>query len=124
MCPPYLRAYPYLPTLNKPKLYPCSVVEEELRGIAREIKRQQAPAPRRPAIPLPRASSRPAVATRRQGSNGGLRRQSSGPTAAAAAAAAAAELQRQPSSSSFLLRQRDSKVAPASPPAAPAEGQQ
>ena len=39
-----------------------SVIEEELRGIAREVKRQQAP--RRPAIPLPRAASRPGLPQR------------------------------------------------------------
>lgn len=45
------------------------MVEEELRGIAREVKRQQAP--RRPAIPLPRAASRPGLPLRRRDSGGG-----------------------------------------------------
>lgn len=45
------------------------MIEEELRGIAREVKRQQAP--RRPAIPLPRAGSRPGLPIRRRNSGGG-----------------------------------------------------
>lgn len=55
---------PALHAPNGPHLR--SVVEEELRGIAREVKRQSAP--RRPAIPLPRAGSRPSLAARRQAS--------------------------------------------------------
>lgn len=99
----------------------CSVIEEELRGIAREVKRQQAP--RRPAIPLPRAASRPALAAaaRRQtsGANGGsgagaaLRRQGSYGLAAAlrrqgSSAGAAAPVPRQPSTSSFPLQRQAS----------------
>ena len=67
-----------------PRLPPplCSVVEEELRGIAREVKRQSAP--RRPALPLPRAGSRPGLAARRQpsGALAAMRRAGSGGGAA------------------------------------------
>ncbi len=59
---PCCRKYCFLP-------HPCSVIEEELRGIAREVKRQQAP--RRPAIPLPRSGSRPGLPLRRRDSGGG-----------------------------------------------------
>ena len=53
-----------------------SVIEVELRGIAREVKRQQAP--RRPAIPLPRAASRSRPAPPRQRQRGWRARGSGG----------------------------------------------
>ena len=55
--------------LLPPPLCVSRVIEEELRGIAREVKRQQAP--RRPAIPLPRSGSRPGLPIRRRNSGGG-----------------------------------------------------
>jgi hypothetical protein len=99
-----------------------SVVEEELRGIAREVKRQQAPA-KRSAIPVPRSGSRPnttvgaAAALRRQSSasrSGTLRRQPSGGAAPAGAVAsqAAGAPMRQPSSSSFQLQRQHSDPQP------------
>jgi hypothetical protein len=100
----------------------CSVVEEELRSIAREVRRQQAP--RRPAIPLPRAASRAppaplpapgggggeAAALRRRPSSSGSRglalpRQRSGsvPPAAVARSHCGEQLQGQSSGSSFAI---------------------
>ncbi|PSC74633.1 serine threonine-kinase [Micractinium conductrix] len=91
-----------------------AVVEEELRGIAREVKRQQPPGRPRPAIPLPRSGSR-GTALRRAPSGAPPRRQNSGEAAAAATGVLPAAANRH--GSGFLLaRQAGSGVwAPEQP---------